>query len=300
MSVFLTVPGSVDRARARERQPAKPTLAGLFLAHRWKVLFTYALFTLENLIGLTQPLVLGRAINGLLAGMVGGLVLLIAQHLLFVAIGGLRRAYDTRLFTRIYGELASRMVTEQRAAGVEVSRVAARSALSREMVAFLERDLPFMLHVIYGVAGALLMLLLSEWRLAPLCLAVLAPAAALGIVHARKTARLNGQLHDELEREVGVINGGATGEVALHFERLAQRRIGLSDWDAMQFGCMQGLVLTLMAMALALGGSAGANAGHIALLLGYVSVFSTGVINLPTLVEQFTRLRDIGRRVRAD
>ncbi len=280
----------------RQAPPVGP-LRAIFRAHRGRILFTYALFALENLVGLAGPLALGLAINGLLQRSWAGLVLFASQHALWVALATFRRAYDTRTFTAVYGELAARLVLLQRQEAVAVSQVAARSALSREIVDFFERDLPFVLHTLCGVAGAVLMLALIEWRVVPLCLALLVPLALFSLVYGRKTLALNRGLHDQLEAEVNVIEQGGPAAVREHYAALARWRVWLSDWDAIGFAGMQSLLLALLAAALVLGCGDGGSAGHVATVVGYVQVFALGLLNVPALVEQLGRLRDVARRV---
>src|SRR5689334_22659869 len=118
----------MQRGGAMSLAIAAPTphlLAGLFLAARRRILWTYALFNLENLLLLAQPYCLGLAISGLLSGAHGGLAWLAAQHVGWAAVGAVRRAYDTRTFTGLYTELAARVVLEQRRRDVAVSSIAA-------------------------------------------------------------------------------------------------------------------------------------------------------------------------------
>jgi hypothetical protein len=112
------------------------------------MLLTYGLFTLENALRLAQPLILGLAIDGLLDGSRRWLVLFAAQQLAQLVASACRRAYDTRTFAVLYTELATGLVVRQRASGVPVSQIVARSALSRELVDFLERDVPALLHLL--------------------------------------------------------------------------------------------------------------------------------------------------------
>ena len=93
----------------------------IFSVYRWRILPTYALFSLENLLRLAQPLVLGWAIDDLLRSSLWGLAIFFAQHGSYVALGVARRINDTRCFTRIQADLAARLVLDQRGCQVEVS-----------------------------------------------------------------------------------------------------------------------------------------------------------------------------------
>src|SRR5262245_26813120 len=220
-----------------------PTLIGptwrlwsIFSAYRWRILATYALFNLENLLRLAQPLVLGWAIHDLLHSSALGLAIFFGQHVLYLAIASARRLYDTRCFTRIYADLATGLVLDQRRRKVEVSRVAARSALSREVVDFFERDMVVVIYCLYSVIGALAMLAWADPALVPWCLALLVPAYLLSRWTGRQGLVLNGRLNDQMEREVEIIERARPAEVRGHFDLIRRWRIALSDRDAFSFG----------------------------------------------------------------
>jgi hypothetical protein len=294
-----TCTAALDLPAPPERRPL--TLWAVFAANRGRLLLTYALFSLENFLRLAQPLVLGWAITDLLHSSLVGLAVFGGQHVLHLLLGVARRMYDTRAFTAIYTDLAARLVLEQRGRAVEVSCVAARSALSREIVDFFEREVAVVLAVLYSVGGALVMLGLTDWVLVPCCLALLLPVCVLGRTNARRSYRLNGRLNDQLEREVEVIHRARPAEVRGHYCLVARWRVMLSDWEAVNFGLMELLVFGLMAAALARCCAApGVDAGHIFTVFGYVLLYVLGVLNVPVLIQQLSRLRDISRRMRAE
>ena len=297
---------SLDFAAGTEVEPvgnsgtAKVTsLRSLFFANKGRMLATYALFNVENLLRLAQPFVLGLAINGLLRGSYGGLLLFIAQHLAHLAISTFRQMYDTRSFTALYTDLATRLVVEQRAGRVEVSRVAARSALSRSYVEFFEDYVPLVIRSGYSVVGAMVMLGWYDWTLIPLCAGLTVPACLLNIAYGRKTLAYSARLHDEFEREVDVIGRGDGAEVRRHYESVARWRVRLSDAEAVNFGLMELFVLGVLAGALLhfCAGSSPA-AGDIFAVFRYVLMFIMGLDSVPKLVQQVSRLRDIGLRLR--
>jgi hypothetical protein len=277
------------------------TLRSLFAAYRWRILLTYGLFNLENLLRLAQPFVLGLAIHDLLQSSTMGLWLLFGQHVTHLLLSAGRRRYDTRTFTAIYADLATRLVLDQRGRRVEISRVAARSALAREIVDFYERHVPFIFHALYSVLGALAMLLFCDWLIVPFCLILLGPVAVLSVVGGRKTYTLNQHLNDELEREVEVITRARPLEVRSHYRLVAQWRVRLANWDALTFCLVDVCILGLMATALVRCCSLpDIDAGRIMTILGYVLMFVDGLVSVPLLIQQCSRLRDIGRRVQSD
>lgn len=268
--------------------------------HRFALLTTYSLFGLETVAGVAQPFSLGLAIDGLLAGSKFGLMIFAGQQLCVLVVGSIRRVYDTRLFTRIASDLASRLVIDQRQVGVAVSQVSARAVLSRQLVDFFERDLPFVFYCAVQGVGALVMLALAAPTLLPYCLVSLVAASVLGLAYGHFAQRWNQNLHDELERTVGLVTEGREAEVKDHYRQLAQWQVYLSDGEALFFGFWQGLTLVLTGLVIVQCSNDIKNAGQIVAVLGYLQMLLTTLVNVPRIADQITRLYDICRRMRPD
>lgn len=278
---------------------ARGVLAGLVRRYWPRLALTYLMFAVENLLALLLPMCLGGAIDGLLRGSSSGLLLLLVAYLAHLLAGASRRAYDSRCFTSIYRDVASAMVAEQRGRGVDVSRVAGRSALARSLVEFLESDLPQAMHTGCSLLGALLLLWCYDGRVALLCASVAAPCWLLNAWYRRHLARHNRELHDEMEREVDVIRANEPAEVRGHFGRLARSWVRISDWEALNLGLAQALVAGLVAVSLLhLCGRPGTSLGEIFAVLRYVLLFVAGVDGVPLFARQLARLEDIAARLR--
>lgn len=275
------------------------TLRGVFRENTRRISLTYFLFSLENFLRLSQPLVLGWAINDLLASSYHGLMWFIAQHLAHLAIGTFRQMYDTRAFTAIYTVLATRLVAEQRSQGIEVSRVAARSAMSRSYVEFFEQYVPLVIRSLFSIGGALIMLAVYDPVLVLYCLGLTVPAYWLNRYYSEKTFVLNGRLHDEFEREVQVIEQGDKEPIREHYQAVAGWRVKLSDAEAINFSLMEFFVLAVILLSLIRFCSTEnpPPAGDIFAVFRYVLMFIMGMDTVPKLVHQVSRLRDIGGRM---
>ena len=265
----------------------------------WRSLtLTYVLYNVENLLNLAHPFVLGVAINGLIRSEYGGVGLLVGQHLGRLFVGTARYMYDTRAFTAIYTETVTCLVCRQRDDGVAVSTVAARSGLARELVNFLEHDLKAAFASVYGVIGALAMLVVYDRILVLFCGLILAPMAILSRRLARRSSVLNAELNDQIEREVAVIEDGGPDRVLDHYRRLAGHQVRLSDLGAWNFFQMEFFVLGLVVAALArYCAQPGVEAGDIYAVFSYVMMFVGALDCIPMLTQQLARLHDIGGRV---
>jgi len=266
--------------------------------YRWHLVLTYGLFNAENVVRLLQPLMLGLAINDLLAGGYRGLLLFVIMHIAHMSLRLARQMLDTRIFTAIYTGAASQVVATQRERAVSPSRVAARSAMSRQYTDFLERHVPMLMRSAYSVAGALLMLSWFDPWLASGCLLLALPTAYLNLRFGRHALQLNRALHDQMEREVDVIKDADPAAVQAHYQSLAQNQVRLSDCEAVTTGTTEIFVLLLLASALLrVCTTSGVQPGDIYAVFRYVLMFIMGLDAVPMLVQQVSRLRDIGRRL---
>lgn len=303
-----TLPLPVEESVAVESNVVNPTrdatdpqalsLRSLFVTYKWRMLATYLLFNLENALRIAQPLVLGLAINDLLNGSYFGLTVFIVQHLAHLAIGTIRQMYDTRAFNAIYTDLATGLIGNQRDQDVDVSTVAARSALSRGYVEFFEQHVPMMIRAFYAIVGSLILLGWYDWTLVPYCLAIILPAMILNAAYGKKTLSLSKTLHDRFELEVAVIGRNQPQEVRGHYEEIATSRVKLSDAEAINFGLMELFILGLLvACLLQFCRGATAQAGDIFAVFRYVIMFIMGLDSVPKIVHQLSRLSDIGSRI---
>src|SRR6185437_1824280 len=83
-----------------------------------------------------------------------------------------------------------------------------------------------------------------------LCGIILAPLVIISRRLARRSAGVNAELNDQLEREVEIIEDGRDDAVADHYWRLARHQVHLSDLGAWNFLQMEFFVLALIVAAL--------------------------------------------------
>jgi ABC-type multidrug transport system fused ATPase/permease subunit len=273
-------------------------LTTIFAEYRGRILVTYALTLTENLCELFYPSLTGLAVNGLLKHDFVGLELLLGVWLLHTATGVFRQSYDTRVFSAIYTDLATRTVSEQEVKGVSTSQIVARSSLSREFVNFFERDVPATVNSVFGLLGALVLLFFYDAWSAIFCLMLLVPLAVLNRRYSKRTLTLNKRLNDQLEREVTVLTRRMPSRVFGHYRLLAKWRIRLSDAEAMNWGVMELFSIVFSAaVIIRITWLPHIQPGTIFAMLAYLWNFLASLNHVPALVQQLSRLKDIAQRM---
>lgn len=282
---------------AEVKRNGRPTMAGIWQTYRLKITGTLSLLTVERLLGVAVPFVLGVAINDLIAGSFRGVWWLLGLEIAALLIGTGRRLYDTRVYAQIYTDVADKT---SRKTHLSVSRRAARLGLARELVNFFEWELPELLAALVGIAGALTMLTYLLPTVGGLSMIVGLLVGVIFVISRGRMFSLNKALNNELERQVTMLEAEREFSRRRHLSRLARWRIHLSDLEATNFAIAELLLSGLIIGAVVITVQAGLSVGEIFAVLTYLIGVAENMIVLPWTYQQSIRAREIGGRIAAN
>jgi ABC-type multidrug transport system fused ATPase/permease subunit len=281
--------------------PQLRVLKSIFLKHRYQLLFTYILFSLEMLGTLLRPFFLGLAIDGLIKGSYNGLITLCVVHFGCLVVGTFRHRYDTRTYSAIYTSLVTKFLSKASRKG-EVSKMSALSNLSREFVDFLEFDLVYVIEAAYNILGSLILLAFYDHNVVGICLSILIPVSIASYFYGKKMKRLTEKKNDELEKQVNIISDGNTLAIRRHYNKLRDWQIKISDQEAWNFGFMELMVMAAIAIALLIvtrNSTMEVLPGALFGIYNYILKFSNGLDTIPYTVQKLTALGDITKRIQS-
>jgi ABC-type multidrug transport system fused ATPase/permease subunit len=267
--------------------------------HRYRLVLTYILFSIEMLGSLLRPLFLGIAVNDLMKGSYTGLVMLCLIHFLWLAIGTVRHRMDTRTYTAIYSSLVTKFLA-RRYTKSDVSRLSAHSTLAREFVDFLEFDLVYVIEAVYSIVGSLVLLFFYDTSVVLVCLGILLPVIAISYFYGKRMKALNKQKNDELEKQVDIISTGNTHLIKQHYDNLRKWQIRISDQEAWNFGLMEIMVMVVIGLSLLVTNKtmgAEIEAGSLIGIYSYIQRFVSGLDTIPYTVQRLSSLNDITKRI---
>lgn len=268
---------------------------------RARLIGTLTLVLAENLLLLTYPVFGGFAINGVLEGNLGKALSYAAVILVIWTVGSVRRAVDTRAFSRIYAEMVVPVILQQRRDGEAVSTISARAALSRELVDFFEMHLPTLVTFLISMIGAVLMLLFIEFWTGLASFFVLLFFMLLIPRYSRVNDRLYFRLNNRLERDVHIIEHSGDRELEQHHQLLAEMRIAISNREAVGYAVIGIALMFLFAVSFSVMTLRGnANAGHLYAVVSYLWSFAISIDDAPRLLEEISKIRDIGKRIQVE
>ena len=281
-------------------QPRAKSVIDALRPFRWRISLTYALTVIEDLLELSYPWATGLAINGLLAHDYRMIAPVMVAWLLHTAIGCGRQMYDTRLYTRVYNAIVVDTVLRQRQSGIESTKVAARSAMSREFVTFFEKDMPVLLNTLVTIVGSAAILFTYDLVMGALAVMLFIPVAIINRNYMKRSLALNVGLNNQLEHEVQVVEAAREDAVVRHFAEVRSWRVKLSDADAFNWTIIEGLsILVFLLVLLRVTYMPDANVGTIFAIFVYVWRLMEKLDLMPQIVQQLMRLKDIRRRIEA-
>lgn len=274
-------------------------LRNLMMKHKYQLIFTYSLFSLEMLGGLLRFYFFGEAINDLIKGSYKGLIILTAVHLAYLVIGTIRHMFDTRTYSAIYTSLVTKFLS-RRYTKTDVSKLTAHSTLAREFVDFLEHDLVYVIEAVYNILGSLIILFFYDKTVVFICLAIMIPVIIISMLYGKKMLRLNKHKNDELEKQVDIISTGNNATIRHHYNNLRKWQVRISDKEAWNFGFMEIMVLLVIAVSLIASKNLHSTtimAGSLFGIYSYILKFASGLDTIPYTMERLSSLSDITRRI---
>lgn len=253
---------------------------------------TFIIVLGENLLISLIPLLIGLAIDGLLAGRREELVMLGVVLLAAGALAVGRRLYDTRVYGGIRLHIGHEL--NRRSAAVSVSARAARLQMSRELVDFFEHTLPELTTACIQLVVSFVVLV---WFAANLGLtaagALVLMLLLYGLFH-RAFFRLNAALNSETEKRVTILSQGLKLSVFRHLRAIRSTEVALSDHEAALYGGIFALQMAVILMNLLQAAAlADITAGAIFSIATYSWEFVEAALLLPMALQGWSRLSEI-------
>ena len=267
--------------------------------HKYKLLITYILFSLEMGGDLLKPYFIGKAVNDLLVGRFESLLIFLALHLGWMLIGMLRMRYDVRTYTSIYTTVMLQFL-QGKSARSDISKLSAHSTLTRELIDFLEYDLVYILEAIFNIFGSLLMLFFYDNKVVVLCVVILVPISLISRWYSTRMSKLTHYKNNEIEKQVDAISSFDRREMKRHYSALRKWHVLIADQQAYNFGIMETIVALLIGASLFLATrhtQVIINEGELIGIYFYIIKFNKGLETIPYILEKYVSLKDIVSRI---
>ena len=276
------------------------TLKSIATEHNKKLILTFAFVLAENGLFLAYPIFAGFAINAIMQGNTLNALIYALFVLIAWLVGAIRRRVDTQVFANIYAKLAVNVIMNEKQNAKDDSAIIARVALSREFVNFFETHFPMFFTSIISIIGSAFMLIFVEPKVAVVCFAVMTFFLIFLPRYIKKNDDLYLRLNDRLEKEAKVIGVFNKSTLNRHYDVVSKFRIAISNREAMSYFIIGISASLLFLVAIIVLSSQQTNAGNIYSVMTYIWNFVISLDDSPKLIEEFSNLKDIGKRIDAE
>ena len=273
------------------------TLKSIATEHNKKLILTFAFVLAENGLFLAYPIFAGFAINAIMQGNTLNALIYALFVLVAWLVGAIRRRVDTQVFANIYAKLAVNVIMNEKQNAKDDSAIIARVALSREFVNFFETHFPMFFTSVISIIGSAFMLIFVEPKVAVACFAVMTFFLIFLPRYIKKNDDLYLRLNDRLEKEAKVIGVFNKSTLNRHYDIVSKFRIAISNREAMSYFIIGISASLLFLVAIIVLSSQQTNAGHIYSVMTYIWNFVISLDDSPKLIEEFSNLKDIGKRI---
>jgi hypothetical protein len=287
----------------------KLRLPDLVRAYRWSIALALSLVLVENIAWIIEPSRFGPVLDALIAvarkepkaSAVGPLLLWIGIFAVNSGAGVLRRSVDPRIYLRVYADIVAGVVQTGRQWNLPISVTAARAALSRDFIDFLEYRVPDLLEQAIAVGGALVGLSFFDYRIALACAIVVFPLLWTRRLYRRHLVALQREVHDRLEGALDTIQQRDVAGIRQYYLDVARPQRAIANWGAASFGVMRlvllGVFLVVLFVAIDLDDF---STGELYTIVAYLWTFVTSSEYLPELMESWSAIKDLSRRFEAE
>jgi ABC-type multidrug transport system fused ATPase/permease subunit len=285
----------------------------LFKKHKIAIVFALSLIVIENIAWIIEPTFFGQVIDAIFDDEFQSLtpewwhtvlVPLSIWTLMFIinsAVGAIRRYVDPRIFMNIFTDIANSVSEVSVKKDYTIAKTTARAQLSYEYIVFYEFRMPEIIENIIAISGAVLALYFIDWRISVTCLAIALPLFYLSKLYSRKVSIYQKDFHDHYENMFDIFSKKDPNLVRDFFNRYAVPQKKIGNWNAMNFGIMRFFLLLVFILVLYISIVLdGLSAGEIYSVVAYLWTFITATEFIPEILESWTSLKDISRRLRVE
>lgn len=272
------------------------TIATLLRKFAGKVTLTWLLTFCETALMALVPLFIGFAIDGLLDDDTTPLMHLAAILAGLTVVGVGRRLYDTRAYGRMRVELGKALV--KRAGKEPVSTVNARLGMSRELVDFLEKEVPALINAMVQLVIAIVVLFSFHSVLSYTAAGAAVLMIGLYALFHGRFFRLNAEHNQQTEQQVHILQSNSAGRLHSHLNLLRRIEVRLSDTEAFVYGGIFVVLLSFILFNLWFASiHIETTVGTIFAIISYSWEFVDSALILPATLQGWSRLSEIMRRI---
>jgi ABC-type multidrug transport system fused ATPase/permease subunit len=251
-----------------------------------------------QLLFLTEPYVIGKMIDGLIAHDYFWLYLFIGIAVFENFFVYRRMVFDTKVYTNIYNQIVFKYL--ERGKDLDPSTRIARTSMSYDIIDFLENHIHYYISAVLAVLGSFLFIFWRDPLTAFIVLSCIGPIVAIVYFFYQKIEQSTRLQNTQFEKRAQILTENLPERVQTFFQR--RRKILIlgstlqgRNWTSLNSTKNLFLILGLVVLTQ---GNQTISQGEAVSMFSYINQFLASLLSIPIGVETFTRMRDVIGRIK--
>ena len=285
-------------------------LSELLSRFRRGIAVALGLVIVEQVAWIVEPAVFGKVIDALIERATGQaqnlnptllpLFLWIGVFALNSGTGVVRRVVDQKIYLSMFKQLAMDIAKTGRKKKYRVSKTAALAQLSEQYITFFQYRVPEILEQSIDIGGTVIALAAFDWRISLTCLTIVFPLLLINRIYNKNVSAIQKDIHDTYENTYDIFSSQKSNEIREYYSKSAALKQKIAGWGALNFGVMRVILLAIFLVVLYISIDLDDfTTGSIYSIVAYIWTFVTSSEYLPELMESWTSLKDVTRRLKS-
>jgi ABC-type multidrug transport system fused ATPase/permease subunit len=286
------------------------TIRQILSTYKYSILIVLSFVLLENIAWIIEPTFFGKLLDALIdrfyddekkIDFMTPLIAWAFVYLLNVIGGALSRYAGGRIYSKMYAEIATRVISATRKRGHPVSKMLARAELAKDYVIFLRERLPEITWQISATFGAIIAMFFYDWRIAAICLVVILPIAFINNLYRKNVEKLQKQINDTREDLYKVVEEKDSSKLHEFFFSMVAPQRKIARWNSLDYGIIKVFLMFIFIVVLFICVDVDKfSTGRIYSVVAYLWTFIASTDYLPSLMESITSVRELSNRLKEE
>jgi len=220
-------------------------------------------------------------------------------YLVNVLGGTMSRLFSGRVYSKMYADIATRVIINSKKQGHATSKILARAELAREYIVFFKERLPEVSWQIFATGGGVIALFFYDWRIAAVAFFVIFPVILINNIYRRNVVTLQKNIHDTREDLYRLVDEKDTAKIHQYYHDMVPPQHKIAKWNSIDYAVIKVLLMIIFIVVLFICVDVdNFSTGKIYAVVAYIWTFIASTEYLPGLMESLTSVKDLSTRLK--
>jgi ABC-type multidrug transport system fused ATPase/permease subunit len=286
------------------------TIQQIIKDYKYSIFIVFSCILLENIAWIVEPTFFGKLLDAMIdhfydhknnIDIYFPLLIWIIIYLVNVFGGTMSRLSGGRVYSRMYAEVACRVISNARKQGHPAGVVMAHAELAKDYTNFLKERLPEVTWQLSAIFGAIIAMFFYDWRIAVVCLLVIIPMFLINNLYRINVVKLQKEINDTRENLFSVFEGKEMHRIHEYYFSMVRPQRKIAQWNAWDYGIIKTILMVIFIVVLFICVDVdNFSTGKIYSVVAYLWTFISSIEYLPTLMESTVAVKELSSRLKVE